>query len=78
MDLVHKYETDHLNCPITRKEIEFVPFKYLPQSLGLDNFNRKVYQMFKENKHQLFKNVFPKTKEERTLSNLFSDIALPQ
>ena len=65
-------ETDSLNRPITRSEVEFVT-KNFPanKSPGPDGFIGEFHQTYKEKLIPILLRLFQKTEEEGTLPNLF-------
>ena len=65
-------EVENLNRLITSKVLEIV-IKNSPQnkSPGPDSPTCEFYQSFKENLISILLKLFQKTKEERTLPNLF-------
>ena len=67
-------ETDQLNRPITRNEIEYV-MKIVPtnKSPGPDGFISKFYQTYKE---ELIPKLFQKFKEEGTLPKTFYEVMI--
>jgi len=70
-------ETDQLNRPITRNEIEEV-IKTLPtnRSPGPDDFTGEFYQIYKEDLVPLLLKLFPKVEEEGLLPKTFYDATI--
>ena len=66
-----------MNTPILSTEIEVV-IKSLPKnkSSGPDGFTGEYYQTFREEVMPILLKLFPKTAEERTLPNSFSEATI--
>ena len=69
---LNQEETDQLNRPITRIEIEYV-MKTLPtnKSPGPDGFTSEMYQMYKEELMPILLKFFQKVEEVGTLPMTF-------
>jgi hypothetical protein len=67
-------QINHLNSPITPKEIEAV-IKNLPtkRRSGTDSFSAKFYQTFKEDLIPILFKLFHKRGPDGTLPNLFCE-----
>ena len=74
---LNQEETDQLNRPITRNEIEYVT-KTLPtnKSPGPDSFTGKIYQTYKEELIPILLKLFHKVEEEGTLPKTFQDTTI--
>jgi len=74
---LNQEETDQLNRPITRNEIEEV-IKTLPtnRSPGPDDFTGEFYQSYKEDLVPLLLKLFPKVEEEGLLPKTFYDATI--
>ena len=74
---LNQAETDQLNRPITRNEIEEV-IKILPtnKSQGPDGFTGKFYQTSKEEIIPILLKLFQKFEEEGTLPKTFYDATI--
>ena len=74
---LNQVETDQLNRPITRNEIEEV-IKTLPtnKSPGPDGFTGKFHQTYKEELVPILLKLFQKVEEEGTLPKTFYDATI--
>ena len=74
---LNKEETENMNRPITRNEIETV-IKNLPanKSSGPDGFTGEFYQTFREELTPLLLKLFQKPAEEGTLPNSFHEATI--
>ena len=71
---LNQEETDQLNRPITRNEIEYI-IKTIPtnKSPGPDGFTGEFYQRYKEDLMPILLKFFQKVEEEGTLPKTFYD-----
>jgi len=74
---LNQEETDQLNRPITRNEIEHV-IKTIPtnKNPGPDGFTGKFYQIYKKEIIPILLKLFQKVEEERTLPKTFYDTTI--
>ena len=74
---LNREETDQLNRPITRNEIEYV-IKTLPtnKSPGPDGFTGEFYQTYKEEPIPTLPKLFQNVEEEGTLPKTFYEATI--
>ena len=74
---LNQEETDRLDRPITRNEIEYI-IKTLPtnKSLGLDGFIGKFYQTYKEELIPILLKLSQNVQEEGTLPKTFYEATI--
>jgi hypothetical protein len=76
---LNQYQINHLNSPITPKEIEEV-INGLPtkKSSGQDGFSAEVYQVFKGDLIPILFKLFHKIETKETLPNSFYEATITQ
>ena len=74
---LNQYQIDHLNGPVTPKEIEVI-IESLPtkKRTGPDGFSADFYQTFKEDLKPILFKLFHKTETEGILPNSFYEVTV--
>ena len=70
---LNQEETENMNRPITRNEIENLPTNKSP---GPDDFTGEFYQTFREELTPIFLKLFQKIAEEGKLPNSFCEATI--